>query len=233
MLPVLREHVVRCQVADLRRGRPKVKAAKDKSSLPHCPGSDSLGPGFFLYVRLHRLCRAKAFNMEYYKIGKFAASFGLKGDLVLVHTLGEQTALEGLQALFIENKKGSFLPWFIESARVKNEQEIYVKLEGIDTKEAATPLTRKEVWLPEKDFQQYAAKSAPVSMLGYTIFNGADELGEILEIIEQPHQILCRLEMQGKEVLIPLHEQTLEKVNHSKKQVITALPDGLLEIYLG
>ncbi|RYY62797.1 MAG: 16S rRNA processing protein RimM [Chitinophagaceae bacterium] len=171
--------------------------------------------------------------MEYFRLGKLVASFGLKGELILSHSLGKKSSLKGLQAVFTEDKKNSFLPWFIEGTRIKNDEEVYLKLETIDTKEAAMRLTRKELWIPEPEFKKLAAKSAPVSLLGYNIFNGKDELGEILEIIEQPHQILCRIEIQGKEVLIPLHEETLEKVDHKNKKVVTTLPDGLLEIYLG
>ena len=87
-------------------------------------------------------------------------------------------------------------------------------------------------WLEEADFKKFAAKSAPASLLGYTIINNKEPLGEILELIEQPHQLLCRLEIKGKEVLIPLHEESLQKVNHKKKEVLVDLPDGLLEIYL-
>jgi 16S rRNA processing protein RimM len=43
---------------------------------------------------------------EYYNIGKFAGSHGLQGELLLVHELGKKTSLKGLQALFIEEKKG-------------------------------------------------------------------------------------------------------------------------------
>jgi 16S rRNA processing protein RimM len=54
-----------------------------------------------------------------------------------------------------------------------------------------------------------------------------------LEVIEQPHQMLCRIEINGKEVLIPLNESTIEKIDGKKKQVKVKLPEGLLEIYLG
>jgi len=170
--------------------------------------------------------------MEYFKIGKLVASFGLKGELVLKHTLGKKTSLKGLTTIFTEDRNKSFFPWFIESAKIKNEEEVFLKLEGIDSKEAASPLSRREVWLPEPDFKKYAAKSAPVSLLGYMIINEKEPLGEILEIIEQPHQLLCRLEVKGKEVLIPLHEESLEKVDHKNKKVNVVLPDGLLDIYL-
>ena len=170
--------------------------------------------------------------IEYFKIGKFVTVVGLKGELLLKHTLGKKTSLKGLQAIFIEEKKDSFFPWFIESTKIKSDEETYIKLEGIDTREAATRLTQKEIWLPETDFKKFAAKTAPVSLLGYTIINESEPIGEILEVIEQPHQLLCRLEIKSKEVLIPLNESTLQKIDHKKKQVIVLLPDGLLDIYL-
>lgn len=169
---------------------------------------------------------------EYYKIGKLVAVFGLKGELVLKHTLGKKTSLKGLQAIFIEEKKQSFIPWFIETAKIKTEEEVYLKLEGVDTREAAMKLTQKEIWIPEPDFKKLVAKSAPASILGYTIINDNEPLSKVLEVIEQPHQLLCRIEINQKEVLIPLNEQTIQKIDHKKKQVSVSLPDGLLEIYL-
>ena len=170
--------------------------------------------------------------MEYFKIGKLVAASGLKGELIFKHELGKKTSLKDLKAIFIEDKKDSFLPWFIETAKIKNESEIYLKLEGVETREAAAKLSPKEVWMTEADFKKYAAKTAPASLLGYTIYNSKDRLSEVLEVIEQPHQLLCRLEINSKEVLIPINESFLKKIDHKKKQVIVELPEGLLEIYL-
>src|SRR6476620_6256978 len=169
---------------------------------------------------------------DYFKIGKLVAVHGLQGELLLKHELGKKTSLKGLQAIFIEDKKNSFLPWFIESSKIKNEDEIYLKLESIDSRETAQKLTQKEIWLPEADFKKYASKSAPASLLGYLVVENDQPLGPILELIEQPHQLLCRLDMKGIEVLIPLHDESLLKIDHRKKEVNVQLPDGLLDIYL-
>jgi 16S rRNA processing protein RimM len=170
--------------------------------------------------------------MEYFKIGKLVAVHGLKGELLLKHTLGKKSSLKGLQAFFVEDRKDSFLPWFIETTKIKNENEIYLKIENVNSREAALKLNQKELWLSEADFKKFAAKTSPSSLLGYKIIHKNESLGEILEVIEQSHQLLCRLEINGKEVLIPLHDETLKKADHKKKQVIVELPDGLLDIYL-
>jgi 16S rRNA processing protein RimM len=170
--------------------------------------------------------------MEYFKIGKLVSAFGLKGEVILKHNLGKKTALKGLQALFVEERKESFLPWFIEAARIKNEEELYIKLTDVDTREAAVKLVQKEVWVTEEDFKKYAAKSSPINLLGYAIIEDSKALGTILEVIEQPHQLLCRIEIESKEVLIPLHEDTIKKIDRKARQVIVALPEGLLDIYL-
>jgi 16S rRNA processing protein RimM len=169
---------------------------------------------------------------EYYKIGKLVSAFGLKGEMILKHNLGKKTSLKGLTAIFIEEKKQSFIPWFIAEARIKSEDEIYLTLQDVNTREAAIKITQKEVWLPEVDFKKFSAKTSPINLLGYTILDGDKELGTILEVIEQPHQLLCRIEMQGKEVLIPLHEDTIQKIDRKNNRVIVELPEGLLEIYL-
>ena len=170
--------------------------------------------------------------VEYFKIGKFVAAYGLKGELVLKHELGKKTSLKGLQTIFIEEKKESFLPWFIESTKIKNEKEVFVKLEGVASREAATKLTQKEVWFTDADIKKFSAKSSPINLLGYTIVNNKQPVGEILEIIEQPHQLLCRVEIKGKEALIPLHQNFLQGINHAKRHVNVELPEGLIEIYL-
>jgi 16S rRNA processing protein RimM len=168
---------------------------------------------------------------EYRNIGRLVAVYGINGDLVLLHRLGKKTSLKGLKTLFLEEKKDELLPWFIESTRIKGPEEIYIKLEGLDTKETARRMVQKEVWMREEDFVQFAGKSAPISLVGFRLWDGNADLGEILEVIEQPHQVLCRIDLAGKEALIPVHEQTLKKIDAKKREVHVELPDGLLDVY--
>ena len=170
--------------------------------------------------------------MQYFKAGKLVAVHGLKGELILKHELGKKSSLKDVKAIFIEDKKDSFFPWFIETAKARSADEVLLKLESIDTREAAAKISQKEIWLTEEDFKKLSAKSAAANLLGYTIINNKERLSEVLEVIEQPHQLLCRIELNKKEVLIPLHEHFLKKIDHKKKEVIVELPEGLIDVYL-
>ncbi len=169
---------------------------------------------------------------EYFKIGKIVAAFRLEGEMILLHNLGKKTELKGIEAVYIEQQKESFLPFFVQSSRIKSNEEIYVKLEDISTREAALRMLNKEIWMEENDFKKLAARSAPITLLGYHIVDNNNNLGEVAEVFEQPHQILCKILLKEKEILIPLHEQTLKKIDHKNRKIMVQLPDGLLDLYL-
>jgi 16S rRNA processing protein RimM len=173
----------------------------------------------------------KQVTESYINIGKIVAPFGLTGEIILQHGLGVKTDLKDVTVIFIEQVKGSYLPYFVQRSKAKEETEMYIKVEGIDSKEAARVILHKQVWLTEPDFRKLAGTSSPIALIGYTLINEGDPIGIIEEVIEQPHQVLLRIDYKSKEALIPLHEETLDKIDKKKKEVHVTLPDGLLEIY--
>lgn len=169
---------------------------------------------------------------NYVNIGSLVATFGIKGEVVLKHHLGESADLNGIKAIFIETSLGKFMPYFILTAKEKNAEEILLAVEGIESPEKAKLLLKKKVWLKEEDVKKTASVNSAISLLGFTIYDKKKLLGKVLEVIEQPLQILLRIEIDKKEVLIPINESTLRGIDHKKEKIEVDLPDGLLDIYL-
>jgi 16S rRNA processing protein RimM len=169
---------------------------------------------------------------NYLVIGKIAATFGVKGELVLTHHLGEDASLEGVSAVFVEEVAGKFIPYFLVSAKPRNDDEMLIVLEGFDAPEKAKKFVKKKVWLLEADVKKSASTSAPISLLGFAMYEKKKLLGKVMEVIEQPTQLLLSIDMQGKEVLVPINESTLEKIDHKNQKIFVSLPEGLLDIYL-
>ncbi|HVY76386.1 MAG TPA: hypothetical protein VG890_16265, partial [Puia sp.] len=163
---------------------------------------------------------------------KIVSTFGVKGELVLEHRLGKKIAPAKIKVVFMEKNRNELLPFFVESAKKKGEMELMLKLEGLDTKEKAGAWLKHEVWLKEEELSAHTQKNNPIGWVGFRVLDGKKDLGEVLEVIEQPHQILCRLEIKGREVLVPVNEQTLYRIDHAGKRLLLELPEGLLEVYL-
>ena len=170
--------------------------------------------------------------MDYVSIGKIVAIHGLKGQVILQHVLGKKTSLKGLQTIFTQDKLSTYFPWFVKEAKSKSITETYITIEDVTTPEAASKLLQKTIWLPKQEASKYTAPTSTLSLIGSTIYNQQERLGEIIEVIEQSHQMLCIIMIEGKEVYIPLHQDSLLRIDVGKKAVYVDLPEGLLELYL-
>ena len=169
---------------------------------------------------------------NYINIGKIVSAHGLSGEVILKHALGKKTSFKESEVVFVEQVKGSYLPHFIASSKAKTTEETIMQFDDIDSREKALKLIKKQVWLTEEEFTKHAAKSSPIALLGFMLINEGEKIGIIDEVIEQPHQVLCTVIINGKEAFIPLHEETLLNIDRKKKEVYVSLPEGLLEIYL-
>ena len=168
---------------------------------------------------------------QHIKIGKIVATFGVNGQIVLQHNLGKKSTFKGVEAIFVEQIRGSLLPYFIKEAKPKTDEDNFILFEDVTSKENATKLIGKAVWLLHEDFKKLSNKNSPIALLGYKVISDDDVLGVIEEVIEQPHQILLSINYKGKEAYLPLHEESLLQIDHKKNEVHLQLPDGLLEVY--
>ena len=168
---------------------------------------------------------------EHIKIGKIVATFGVNGQMIVQHNLGKKSTFKGVEVIFVEQTKGSLLPYFIKEIKPKTEEDNYVLVEDITTKEAATKLIGKAVWLLHEDFKTLANKKSAIALLGYKVVSDDEVLGIINEVIEQPHQILLTIDYKGKEAYLPLHAESLINIDHKLNEVHLNLPDGLLDVY--
>lgn len=169
---------------------------------------------------------------EYFNTGKIVATFGLHGEIILLHKTGQADAFKDIQAVFIEEKKNSFIPYFIESTRIRNNEEVYLKLESIDTKEKAAKLLQKQIYLDEEHFRKIVSPDSVLFYLGFKVKDKvAGIIGQVSEVVELPAQVLLKIHKGNEEFLVPLNGETLQKIDKTNKSIYVILPDGLLDVY--
>lgn len=192
-------------------------------------------PAELLTITSGYLCRAKMAShiMSYSKIGKIVSTHGLEGKVVLRHNLEEKNAFNKIPHLFIEVRRESYIPYFIEERKVLNHDEILLKLDDVSSLEDAKTLSGKSVFLEEEVFARLKPKAVSPGMIGFSVTDKqAGLLGVIEDLFETPGQVLATVQYKGKEIMVPLIDATIVSIDGSRRMVYVNLPDGLLDIYL-
>ncbi len=171
--------------------------------------------------------------MEYVLIGKIAAAHGLDGHVLFRHVLDQKKAVERLKHVFIELHRESYIPYFIEEQKGHTLHEVMLLLDEVNSIEAAKTLTGKNVYIEAEVYRKLMPKAVHEGMEGFIIHDEQlGVIGPVESLMETPGQVLAAVTYQGKEVLIPLVEATIVRVDAQQKMLWVRLPDGLLDVYL-
>jgi 16S rRNA processing protein RimM len=167
-----------------------------------------------------------------FRIGTILKTRGLKGELQLYIDFENLFDID-IEAIFID-MAGKLVPYFVESIKYPQKGIAYIYVEDIDTIEKATPLVKKDVYLPNKlKPKKKKSEFTLKDLLGFiAIDENEGELGEITEINEFPQQLIATVNYKDCDVLFPLNESIIKAIDVVKNKVFIDLPDGLLEIYL-
>jgi 16S rRNA processing protein RimM len=168
---------------------------------------------------------------ECFLCGYIAKPHGYKGEVTLVLDVDNPAAYSDLDSFFVLIQ-GSLVPYFVEEIRLQEDKAI-VKLEDVATQEAAQALVGNQVYLPMNNLPELEEGQFYYhDIIGYRVVDTtAGELGEVTNVYEFPHQDLIAMNYQEQEVLIPVIDEIVLKADHTKKQLMVNLPEGLLDIY--
>ena len=171
-------------------------------------------------------------KQEYFELGTLSKPQGIKGTLHVYLDVDDPFEYEGLKSVFVQIGN-ELVPYFVDDLQVKTNLNL-ISLEGIDSIDAAKELVGNKLFLPLsflpklKDDQFYYHE-----VVGYQVKDEKyGDLGEVKEIYSTGAQDVIVMNYKFKEVLIPLTDEIIPKVDKKNKIVHSCLPEGLLEVYL-
>lgn len=157
---------------------------------------------------------------------------GFYGEIVCSLDQAPGKDLKKKKFLFII-LEGMPVPFAIEKMEL-NEDEMFLKLADVTNEEQAKKLVRKEIYSEISTSKTSDEISGWEGILHFkAIDRNFGELGEIIEVLEYPMQMIARCEVNGIEVLFPLNEEIVTDIDVVNKLIRVDLPDGLLDVYLG
>jgi len=169
-----------------------------------------------------------------YYLGKIVKPYGIRGEVLVKLDTDEPEQYEDLESVFLEIK-GKLIPFFIRSAGLHKSLLLRLDFEDVDSVEAAEALVGRKLFLPLADLPELTGKKFYYhEIIGFkAVDNRAGEIGLIKSVNDyaaQPYLIV--LHPTGKEILVPIHDDLIDRLDRPDKTMHLNLPDGLLNVYL-
>lgn len=164
--------------------------------------------------------------MEFTDIGYLSKTHGIKGQLIL--RADKDFYFEDLKVAFIESSTG-LAPHFVKKISPNNVGFI-IELEEIDTVEKAKLLIGKKIFV---DAELVELVEEDSNWVGFELSDkNFGDIGKVFEVNDNGFQILLSIMHKNKEIILPLVNDFIEKIDETDRKIYYNAPEGLIDVYL-
>ena len=166
-------------------------------------------------------------------LGKIAKKFSFKGEVLIYLDTDEPELYQDMESVFVEFNK-NLIPFFIENSSLHKNDFLRVKFEDVTDEASADEIMNREVYLPLAMLPKLEGNKFYFhEVIGFEIEDKRLGIfGKIVSINDTSAQPLFEVINGNVEILVPMIDQFLIKIDRENKKVIMDLPEGLVEMYL-
>jgi len=164
-------------------------------------------------------------------LGTLAKPHGVRGLI--------QLRFSGLKAEDIREKglvfveiDGLPVPFFIENFLEKTNDLAILKIEGIDSETRAREFAGYPVYVMKNQVKRKKASIREIPDLeGYRVIDyKLGFVGYASEIVSLSANSLLRIVNQGREYLVPIHEEIIREIDDTDRVIRLESPEGLFDL---
>ena len=166
-------------------------------------------------------------------LGKIVKKYSFKGEVLVKLDTDEPELYENMEALFVD-LRNNLVPFFIESSQLHKSELLRIKFEEVDTEEDADSILKCDVYLPLQFLPKLENDQFYFhEIIGYTVEDvNFGTVGIVKSINDSTSQALFEIDRDGIEILIPMNDAFIKKVDKKKKLIIVETPEGLIDLYI-
>lgn len=165
-------------------------------------------------------------------LGKVTKPWGVKGQMVLFLDVDQPDDYAELDSAFVEIK-GALVPYFFKIDRLTGNKAV-VTFEEIGH-EQAQALVGHDLYLPLTLLPKLEGNRFYFhEVIGYRVVDSEyGDIGTLRQVLDNPAQPIFQIEKNGKEVLVPVIDPVIDRVDREGRTLYIKAPNGLIELYLG
>jgi 16S rRNA processing protein RimM len=170
---------------------------------------------------------------DFFYFGKILSTYGNSGQLAVFLDVDNPEKYSELESVYVDLDHER-IPFFITELDFRRGKKALFRFEDVNSIDDAEPFCGRKLYLPASMLPKL--KGNHFYHHEVTGFSVIDEqhgnIGVIESVLEMPTQSLFQIRFGRKEILVPVTDAILRKVDRQKREIRIAAPAGLIELYL-
>jgi 16S rRNA processing protein RimM len=170
---------------------------------------------------------------ECFYLGKIVSKYSFKGEVLIKLDTDEPEIYENLESVFI-SLGNSLIPFFISSSQLHRSSLLRVRFEEITDEADADRILGSEVYLPLDMLPELDGKRFYFhEVIGFSLVDAHHgDIGRVVSVNDNAAQALFVAEKDGKQLLIPINDEIITRVDRPEKTIYVTTPEGLVSLFL-
>lgn len=166
-------------------------------------------------------------------LGKIVSKYSFKGEVLVKLDTDEPEVYENMESVFV-SLRNNLVPFFIKSCRLHKSALLRIDFEEINDEAAADRIMGSELYLPLEFLPKLSGNKFYFhEVIDFTLQDSDHgDIGKITGVNDTTSQALFVAEKDGKELLIPINDDIVNKVDRENKTIYVTTPQGLVDLYL-
>lgn len=166
-------------------------------------------------------------------VGKIVKKYSFKGELLIKLDTDDPEQFLNMESVFVEKHK-NLVPFFIEKSSLHKSSLLRVKFEEVENEADADAMLGTDLYLPLSLLPKLSGNKFYYHEINqFKVIDASfGEVGTIMGVNDNTAQHLFVIDRDGKEILIPINDSFIEKVDRDLKTIYLNVPEGLIELYL-
>lgn len=170
---------------------------------------------------------------ECFYLGKIVSKYSFKGEVLAKLDTDEPELYENMESVFI-SLGNNLVPFFIRRCRLHKSNLLRIDFKEVNEEADADRIMGSELFLPLTFLPKLEGdKFYFHEVIGFTVVDSVHgDIGIIQSVNDTTSQALFEVQKGDKQLLIPINDQIITKVDRENKIIQVTTPEGLVELYL-
>jgi len=166
-------------------------------------------------------------------LGKIVSKYSFKGEVLVKIDTDEPELYDSMESVFVA-LRNNLVPFFIKKCRLHKSQLLRIDFEEVNSEDDADKIMGSELYLPLSFLPELTGNKFYFhEVIGYNLIDAVHgNIGTIQSINDTTSQALFEVLKDEKQLLIPINDDIITKVDRENKTIFVKTPEGLVDLYL-